>query len=216
MDEFHDAIGQHHNGQIVRNLLMIGLDLQAQREAKEYGPKKLVAALIRIHQPRQHPRHKGNSLHFGVVTHLDNLEIVAAERHGNSTANSNRHAHAHGQEQQERSQKRNEQISSRPLSRQENVVNPLRIVSSILRRDGCSRHAAEHGVGPVRGIVGVRSVPLVHLMGHAQITGDVALVHNLTFQHLRHKAVAEGQKQQHNAGCRGYFLPNVFHKLPSS
>ena len=117
MDELHHAIGQHHDGQIVRNLLMIGLDLQAQREAKEYGPQKLVTALIRKHQRRQHPGHEGNGLHLGIVPHLDNLEIVAAERHGNSATNSYRHTHAHGQEQKERSQEGNEQVGCRTLTR---------------------------------------------------------------------------------------------------
>ena len=32
-------------------------------------------------------------------------------------------------------------------------------------------------------------------MGHPHVAGDIALVYNLSVQHLRHKAVTEGQEQ---------------------
>ena len=73
-------------------------------------------SLIGINQRRQHPRHKGNCLHFGVVAHLDYLEIVAAESHGYCTANGHRPAYTKGQEQQERAKQSNKQIRSRALA----------------------------------------------------------------------------------------------------
>ena len=59
----------------------------------------------------------------------------------------------------------------------------------------------------------MRCVPLVHLVGHAHIAGDIALIHDFPVKHLRHETVTEGQEKGHNAQADGYFLPNVFHRL---
>ena len=108
LHQFHHPVSQHHDGQVVGNLLVVGLDLQAQRQAEKDGAKQRLpvrlARAIRIHQRRQHPRHKGDGLHLGVVAYLDDLEIVTAERHGDGPANGQGHAYTHCQEQQESAQ----------------------------------------------------------------------------------------------------------------
>ena len=63
---------------------MVGLDLQAQRQAEQDGAEEHFrepAALgfgapVGIHQRGQHPREEGDRLHLRVVAHLDDLEIV--------------------------------------------------------------------------------------------------------------------------------------------
>ena len=80
---------------------------------------------IRINQRRQHPRHKGNCLHFGVVSNLDYLEIVTAEGHGYCAAYGHRPAYAKGQEQQERTKQCDKQICGRALASKKRIINPL-------------------------------------------------------------------------------------------
>ena len=57
-------------------------------------------------------------------------------------------------------------------------------------------------------------VPLSHLMGHAYIPGNVALVNYLSFKHFWHKAIAQCKEKHHNANGCGYLLyKGVIHFL---
>ena len=49
-------------------------------------------------------------------------------------------------------------------------------------------------------------VPLRHFMGHSHIPGNIALVYNLSIQHLRHKSVTQCQKQGNGANGYGNLL----------
>ena len=222
MNQLHQRIQQHHNGQIVGNLLVVGLDLHAQRQAEKGGTEKGFPGLragfrttrtIGINQRRQHPGHEGDGLHLGIVPHLDNLEIVAAEGDGHGAAQGNRPIHPQCQEQQEGPQQRNEQVGGRPLSGEEPVVNPLGVIPLVLRGNGRGGHSAEHGIRPVGGVVRVGLVPLGHLMRHAHIAGNVALVHDFTVQNLRHKTVTQRQEQGDGAQADGDIFHDTFHAV---
>ena len=232
MHQFHDGIDEHHEGQVVGNLLMVGLDLETEGEAEERRAEEgretpgqagsdggrhgrlrsaISSSAVGVHQRRKHPGHEGDGLHLGVVAHLDNLEVVAAEGHGDGSSHGHGPAYTQGQEQQEGAQQAHENPRGRALARKQQLVERLRVVSSVLGGDGRGGHAAEHGVRPVRGVVRMGLVPLTHLVRHAHIAGDVALVHDLAVQHLRHKTVTQGQEQGHDAQGQGYFLPNILH-----
>ena len=43
----------------------------------------------------------------------------------------------------------------------------------------------------------MRLVPFVHLVGHPDIAGYVALVHDLSAQHLGHEGVRGNEEKQH-------------------
>ena len=77
LHQLHDGIDKHHNGQVIRDLLVVGLDLETERNAKQGCAQErfpnVFGILIRIYQCRQDPGHEGDGLHLGVVTHLDNL-----------------------------------------------------------------------------------------------------------------------------------------------
>ena len=212
--QLHNGIDEHHQGQVIGNLLVVGLDLEAQRKAEKDGPQQdfpNAFGLVRVNQGGQNPGHQGDGLHLGIVAHLDNLEVIAAERHGNGAHKGHRPADSQRQHQQEGAQQRYKEPGGRTLAGKQQVVQRLGIVSAVLGRNGRGGHSAEHRVGPVRGVVGVGLVPLRHLVRHSHIAGDVALVHNLAFQHLRHKAVTQRQEQRHNPQGEDYFLPNIFH-----
>ena len=221
MDQLYQSIDEHHKGQVVRDLLVVGLNLETERKAEEGCAQKrfpygFFASLrmtrtVSVNQRRQHPGHEGDGLHLGVVAHLDNLEVVAAEGHGDGASYGHGPADAQGKKQQEGAQQAYEYPRSRTLACKEQLVERLRIVSAVLGGDGRGGHAAEHGVCPVGWIVRVGLVPLAHLMRHAHIAGNVALVHYLAVQNLRHKTVTQGQKQGHDAQGKGYFLPNLSH-----
>ena len=193
---------------------MVGLDLQGKRKAEKGGAQEGFPAFgtIRVHQRGEDPGHEGDGLHLGVVTHLDNLEVVAAEGHGNGPAQGDGPVHPQREEQQKRPQQSNEQVRGRPFSHQEQLVQPLGVVPFVLCRYRRGGHAPEHGIRPVRGIVRVRGVPLTHLVRHAHKAGDVALVHNFTVQHLRHKSVAQRQENGNHTQANGYILPIFLHK----
>ena len=53
-------------------------------------------------------------------------------------------------------------------------------------------------------------VPFAHLVRHAQITGNIALIHNLSLEHLRYKTVTQRQEQRHNAQGNAQFLKKTF------
>ena len=148
------------------------------------------------------------------MPYLDNLEIVAAEGYGYCAANCHRPAYSQRQEQQKRPQKCHKQVCSRALTQHQEFVDPLRAVSFGGCSNGRCGHASKHGIGPVRGVTGVSLVPLSHLMGHANVTGDIALVNYLSFKHFWHKAVAQRKEKHHNANGCGYLLhKGVIHFL---
>ena len=243
MDQFHQRIQQHDDGQIIGDLLVVGFDLQAQGQAEEGGPQHCFrksapeergfsgcicpyrvakrrirrnlfppeGAAIGEHHGGQHPGHEGDGLHLGVVSHLDNLEVIAAEGDGYGPAYGHRQAYPEGQHQEKSTQQRDEQVSGRTFSDKKQVVDGLRPVSAVLGRDGRGGHAAEHGICPVCGVVRMCLVPLVHLVRHPDITGYVALVHNLTLQHLRHESITQGKEQGHDARSDSYLFPIFFH-----
>ena len=223
-NKLHKGIQQHHYGKIVSNLLMICLNLHAQGKSKEDGAKEhtrpfpgkysgesLSTAIIRKYQRSKHPWHEGYSLHLGVVAHLDNLEIVAAEGNGHGPAKGQRPAYTKRQKQQKCTQKCHKQVCGRTLAGKKQIVQHLCVVSAVLGGDGRCGHAAKHGVCPVSGIVRMLFVPGVHLMGHTHIAGDVALVHYLSLKYLRHKAIAEGKQQRHHSNAYCNLFPNFLH-----
>ena len=216
MHQLCHGVQQHHNGQIVSDLLMIGLHLHTQGQAKERrpqeGPKEIpgqagddgachgrlrpaICMPVGIHQRGQNPGHEGYGLHLGVVAYLDNLEIIAAEGYGYGAAYGQRPADTKGQKQQKSPQQRHKQVSSRSFARKKKVIQHLRVIAVVSRGNGSCGHSAKHGIGPIGGIVRMLFVPAFHLMRHAHVTGDVALVHNLSVQHLGYKTVAERQEK---------------------
>ena len=207
VNQFHQRIQQHQDREIVRDLLMVRLDLQAQRHPEEHGPEERfrqppalpLRAAIRVHQRRQHPREEGDRLHFGVVAHLDDLEIVRAERHGHGTAERQRPADSEGEHQQEGSQQGDEQVSRRALSGKQQIINGLRIISAVLRGDGRRGHPAEHGIRPIGRVVRMRGIPLAHLVRHPHVARNIALVHDLPVQYLRHEPIAEHEEKDDGA-----------------
>ena len=213
MNQFYQGIEDDHDGQVVGNLLMVGLHLHAERQAEEHGSKEAFPStigLVRINQRSQHPGHEGDGLHLGVVAHLNNLEVVAAECDGYGTAHRDGQAYAQGQEQQQRTQHSDKEPGGRTFAGEQGLVQRLGIVSAVLGGDGRGGHTAEHGICPVGGVVRVGLIPLAHFVGHAHITGNIALVHYFSFQHLRHKAVTEGQEQHNNAQGNANFLEQFF------
>ena len=203
VNQFHQRIEQHQDREIVRDLLMVRLNLHTQRHPEEHGPEERfrqppalsLRAAVRIHQRRQHPREEGDRLHLGVVAHLDDLEIVRAERHGHGAAERQRPTDSEGQHEQESPQQGNEQVGRRTLSGKQQIINGLRIIPAVLRGNGRRGHAAEHGVRPIGRIVRMRGIPLVHLVRHPHISRDIALVHDFPVQHLRYVPVTEQEEK---------------------
>ena len=125
MDQFYQGIQEHHDGQVVSNLLVVGLHLETEGEAEKRRAQKPfppAIGLVRIHQRRQHPGEQGDGLHFGVVPHLNNLEIVAAEGHGDGAAHRHRQAYPQGQEQKECAQHRDKQPGGRAFAGEQQIV----------------------------------------------------------------------------------------------
>ncbi len=163
---------------------------------------------------RKRPRQERDRLHLGVVPDLDDLEVVRAIRDGDSPSNSKNLVHTQREHQQKGSQQGDEQPVSRPLSFHQKTVQRLCPVPIAGRNERSGRHPAEHGVRPVSRVVRMSVVPCHSLLRHASVAGDVALVDNLAGQHLRHKAIGENQKQQHNPGIYSNLLhQSLVHNL---
>ena len=201
---------------------MVRLDLHAQRQAEEDGAEEHFrepAALgfctpVGIDERGQHPREEGDCLHLRVVAHLDDLEVVRAERDGHGAANRERPADPEREHQQKRAQQGDEQVGCRPLTREQQVVDVLRGIPAVLGGDRRRGHTAEHRIRPVGRVVRVCSIPLRRLMRHPHIARYVTLVHNLSVQHLRHEGVAEHEEKEDGAeGDADVFQQFLVHVL---
>ena len=210
---------------------MVGFDLETQCKPEQGGSQQgfpqpaagfflLQTAFsfqcgpIGIDQGGQHPRQEGDGLHLGVVAHLDNLDIIGTEGHRHRSAQGQDALDSQAQHEQEGAQQRNEQIGGRPFAGEQEIIDLLRPVALARGADGGCGHAAEHGVRPGRRVIGMCFVPLRHLVRHADIAGDVALVYDFAGQDLRHEAVCQDQKQGYRPHESKYLFFHIVH--PSS
>ena len=99
------GIGKYYDCKVICDLRMVGLDLEAQCKGEEGRSKnRLWQPLLPVltEGPQSHPvsedhscknpREVGDSLHLGVMSHLDDLHIVGAESDGDGACNSNQFA----------------------------------------------------------------------------------------------------------------------------
>ena len=86
---------------------MVGLDLEVQRHRKQGGAegRRSEPFLVRmffqgapvcIYDSGQHPCQKGQGHHFGIVPHLDDLQVVGAEGDCDGSADCNQPVDAKG------------------------------------------------------------------------------------------------------------------------
>ena len=226
-DQFGHGIDQDDEGQVIRDLLVVGLDLQAERQGEQHRPEQRLEQPLRTAIPRfpvgvdqrgQHPGEEGQGLHLGIVSHLDDLQVVGAERNGHGADDGGNEVHPQGEHQQESPQQAEEEPGRRPLARQQDLFQgggPVAGGGGMERGDG---HPAEHRIGPQGGIVRMRSVEFLHLVGHAHIAGNVALVHDLPAQHAGDEPVGEHQEEgddaQREAGLSQQCI--LVHTIPSN
>ena len=176
---------------------MVRLDLEAHEQSEHGRPERaqrqpfflLQRRIVGIHEGGEHPRQERDRLHLRVVADLYDLEVVRAESHRDRTSDGNQRMHAERQHKQPRTHQRYEKICRRAASGQQEIIDLLRPVAVGRRMYRGRRHASEHRLGPCGRVVGMRSVPVHHLLGHALPAGDVALIDDLAVQHLRHIGV---------------------------
>ena len=113
-----DHIDRYHQGEIIGDLLMVGLDLETQGQAEEHCPQKglgkpftpcrrgfavqvLDCRLISEYERSQDPGKEGKGLHLRVVPHLDDLEVVGTERNRNRTDYRHKDVDSEGKHQEE-------------------------------------------------------------------------------------------------------------------
>ena len=224
-DQQHQHIRENDDGQVIGDLDVVGLDLEVQGEGEQgraqqgrrqpFVPIVLFGKRLPVgpDDRRQDPGRPGHGQHLGIVPHLDNLEIVRAESHGNRSAHGDEPVHAEGQHQQEGTQQRNEQVARRPASRQGQVVDRKGPVAGGVARHHRSRHSAEHRAGPAGPVVGMGRIPLVGLVGHADIAVDVTLVDDLAGQDLGNIAVSEHEEEGDDAAVQENMLDFLVHLM---
>ena len=226
----HDDVDQDQQREVVGDLRMVGLDLEAQRQAEQRRPEdgarqptvfpgrggsclRSAAApglpatvgdsqslVISKDQRSEYPGQERQGLHLRIVADLDDLQVVGAERDGDGAAHGNQRMDAEGEHQQPRAQQRKEEVGGRAAARQQEIIDRLRPVALRGGVDGGRRHAAEHGLRPGGLVVGMGGVPFHHLVGHALPAGDVALVDDLAAQDLGDIGVGEYEQADHDAG----------------
>ena len=173
---------------------MVGLDLHAEGKCKQSRPEHSlrnpsfptslhVIPIVPLHviashkvawqsqghtiseyDPRQHPREICDSLHLGVMPHLNYLHVVRTEGNGDCSGYGDHLARSHGQHQQETTDESQQQVACRAASGKEEIINIIGPVTIELI-DGCRRrHASEHGVGPCG-----RIFRMLRIIGHGLI-----------------------------------------------
>ena len=145
---------------------MVGLDLEAQCQSKEYGSKQSLAS-VGIDQGCENPGHESDGHHLGIVPDLDNLHIVGAECDGYRTDCRKPGIDPEGQEQQEAAEQRDYQITGRTLSPEEQIVERVGRIPSVVHRYLGGRHTAEHRAGPQSGVIRMLLIPLQYLVRHS-------------------------------------------------
>ena len=110
---------------------MVGLDLHAhcktEKGAAEHGDREpglpplpfAENGAVSEYDGSHHPRQEGNSLHLGVVAHLDDLDVVGAESHRHRTGDSHESVHSQRKQQQERSKQTHKKIGGGTLALEE-------------------------------------------------------------------------------------------------
>ena len=209
INELSDGIGEYHDCKVICDLRMVGLYLETQSKSEEGRSKNrfwqpLLPALTEGPQSHpvceddscKNPREIGDSLHLGVMSHLDDLHVVRAESDGDGACNSNQFACAERQHQEETSDERDEQVTCRAASCQKEIINRICPVPfKRVNRSG-GRHASEHGVGPCGRVFRVSRIVGHSLVRHTFPRCDIALVDDLSIQHLRSETVCRNDEQQ--------------------
>ena len=195
---------------------MVGLYLEAKRKGGEYGTDKgnlpgVQSLAVRVDYSGKHPGSPGQGQHLGIVAYLDNLQVIGAEGYRNCSGCGQKRAYPKGQHKQEGPKQGNEKVAGWALSYKEGVKEALGGITPVISRKHSGWHTPEHRVCPGRFVVRVLCVPGVGLVGHTDVTGDIALVNYLSAKHLRHKAVGYYKKSRNYSGVKKYFLLKVFH-----
>ena len=216
--EQHKYVQQYDDGKIIGNLRMMGLDLEGNGNAEKgrteaYAGKAPALAeplLNRLavgeNQGCKHPGHVCQGHHLGVVTNLDDLQIVRAEGDGDGASGRDQRTDAKRQHQQEGSQKRYEEIRSRTPARQQEIIDRLGDVARTGAGECDGGHAAEHRFRPGGGLAGMRLVPLLFLVSHSHPAGDIGLIDHLAGKDVGNERVGEYQEAQHYAGDYEYLF----------
>ena len=224
-DQQDQYVRENDDGQIVGNLDVVGLDLEIQGKSEQrrtqqgrrqpFVPVALLGKGFPVgpYHGRQNPRRPGHRKHLGIVPHLDDLEIVCAESHGDGAAHGQQPVHSEGQHQQERPQQRDEQVARRPAARQGQIVERKSPVAGGIAGHHRGRHSAEHGAGPAGPVVGMRCVPLIGLVRHADIAVNIALVDDLAGQDFRDIAVSKYEEEGDDAAVQENMLDFLVHLM---
>ncbi|MBR4134459.1 MAG: 50S ribosome-binding GTPase, partial [Bacteroidales bacterium] len=219
----NEGVDDQHQCQVISNLLVIGLDLETHGKSEKNRSQERLrkptfptfnlfkCAAVCEDEGRQSPWEEGYGLHLGVVSDLDDLEIVRAERYRDGSSCRQHGVDAEGKQQQEPSQQGNEQVCSRPFPCQQGIIDGLRPVTLPRCGDDGRGHSTEHRICPIGWVVRMGLIPFVHLVRHSDIAGDVALVHDLTAQHLWDEGVGDDEEKQDDTRERQYSFQSFAH-----
>ena len=153
-----NRIDRDHYREVICDLLVVGLDLEAQRQSEQnrtqeslrkpalppLGGLGFQCLPVSEHHRSKHPRKECQCLHLGVVTHLDDLQVIRAEGHGDGSSNGQELVYSERQHKQEGSQQGNEQPGGRPFPGHQQVVQSLGPVPFGRWHERSRRHSSEH------------------------------------------------------------------------